>query len=264
MKKRQIFPLWSFGAEVPDPEIQVLSEWVGGRRTYPCDLATYKVEHSLGEQVEVDMPCYGGMYYGMRIISALENVSEGFLRGEPALDYGMILQDAKMSLKIRKHVRLCLPSPLSLGIEDGYYGDFDEFSGELCHLYQKLMRELRDHGIRKCVIIGERFSSIELDELTSGKSFFFSPDSTSRVLSSILEVQDMVAVPVYRLAHLFELVNTYDVRRAALLDAGPMDFERALSTFDAEQLIAGGYSNGAGTDYWNDLKKKACVDIEYF
>ncbi|MBT8507166.1 hypothetical protein AZH53_01810 [Methanomicrobiaceae archaeon CYW5] len=264
MKKRQIFPLWSFGAEVPEPEITDLTEWVAARRNYPCDLGTYKVERSLVEQAEVDMPCYGGMYYRVRIISALQNVSEGFLRGEPALDYGMLLQDVISARKMHRDVRLCLPSPLSLGIEDGYYGDYDDFLGALCHLYQKLMRELRDNGIRKCIIIGERFSSIELEELISGKSFFFSPESTSRVLSSILEVQDMVAVPVQRLAHLLELVNTYEIRRAALIDACPEDFENALDAFDVEQLIAGGYSKGARRDYWNELKKKAYVEIDYF
>ncbi len=264
MKKRQIFPLWSFGAEVSDPELKDLSDWVRGRRIFPCDLVTYKVEHSLGKQAEVDMPCYGGLDYRMRIVSSLEDVRGGFLRGEPALDFGMLLQDAKSAVKVNKQVRVCLPSPLSLGIEDGYYGDSDDFTGALSLLYRKIMRELRDVGIRECVIIGERFSSIELEELVSGKTFFFSPTSTSTALCAILEVQDAVAVPALRLVHLLELLNEYDVSTAALIDAGPRDFEIALHAFDPEHLLAGGYATGTNQDYWTDLKKRAYVAIEYF
>jgi len=264
MKKRQNFPLWSFGAEVTEPKITDLLDWVSGRRIFPCDLVTYKVEHSLGEQADVDKPCYGGQYYRMRIATSLEDVSDGFLRGEAALDVRMLLQDAKNALKMNKQVRACLPSPLSLAIEDGYYGDSEDFTGALCSLYRKVMRELRDAGIRGCVIIGEQFSSIELEELAGGKSFFFSPTSTSRVLSAVLEVQDAVALPAMRLTHLFELMNEYDVRKAALLDAGPQDFEKALRVFDPENLVAGGYATENDRDYWTELKNSAYVDIEYF
>ncbi len=264
MKKRQIFPLWSFGAEVSDPELGDLSDWVRGRRIFPCDLVTYKVEHSLGKQAEVEMPCYGGLDYRMRIVLSLEEVRGGFLRGEPALDYEMLLHDAKSALKMNKRVRVCLPSPLSLGIEDGYFGDSDDFTSALSHLYRKMMRELRDAGIRECVIIGERFSSIELEELVSGKAFFFSPTSNSAALCAILEVQDEVAVPSLRLVHLLDILNEYDVSTVALIDAGPRDFERALRAFDPEDLMAGGYDTGNRQDYWTDLKKRAHVDIEYF
>jgi hypothetical protein len=264
MKKRQIFPLWSFGAEVSDPELKDLSDWVRGRRIFPCDLVTYKLEHSLAKQADVDMPCYGGLDYRMRIVSSLEGVTGGFLRGEPALDFGMLLQDAKSALKMNRQVRVCLPSPLSLGIEDGYYGDFDDFTGALAMLYRKMIRELRDAGIKKCVIIGDQFSSIELEELVSGKTFFFSPPSTSAVLCAILEVQDAVAVPALRLVHLLELLNEYDINSAALIDAGPRDFEMALRAFDPEHLLAGGYSTENKDDYWTDLRKRAYVDIEYF
>jgi len=264
MKKRHIFPLRAFGAEVFDPELKDITDWLGGRRILPCDLLSYKVEHSIGEEAEVEIPCYGGFYYRKRIVPSLCEVSEGFLRGEPALDAAMILQDAKVALRMKKMVCVCLPSPLSLGIEDGYYGDHEEFTGALCLLYRKMMRELRDAGIMECVIIGERFSSIELDELVSGKTFFFSPTSMSDALCGILELQDMVAVPAVRLPHLIELLNEYDVNKAAILDAGPQDFEKALGAFDSEHLMAGGYGTGEKQDYWTELKKRAYVDIEYF
>jgi len=264
MKKRHIFPLWSFGAEGSDPDIKDLSDWVGARRIFPCDLVSYKVEHSLGEQAVVDVPCYGGRYYRMRIVSSLQGVSEGVLCGEPALDLGMLLQDAKNALKRNKMVRICLPAPLSLRIEDGYYGDYDDFTSTLSALYRKMMRELRDAGIRGCVIIGEQFSSIELEELVSGKSFFFSPTSTPRVLSEILEVQEAVAVPAVRLGDLLGLLNEYDVRKVAVLDAGPEDFEKALRAFDPENLAAGGYATENKQDYWTELKKRAYIDIDYF
>ena len=148
MKKKVALKTESLGAEdIKNPDVKELSSWIAGQRRTSCDLVTYKTEALLKSQKNIDRPCTGGIYYRRRIEESIDGLKCGFLRSEPALLKEDLIYDAERVSKIRKGTRIALPSPTSLGIEDVYHKDHEEFLSSLCDIYSKIMREQRDAGI---------------------------------------------------------------------------------------------------------------------
>jgi hypothetical protein len=261
MKKRRFLPVRSLGAEEPDPTTSELAPWARRQRGVAADLISYKLERSLSLQDEIEFPAAGGIYYGTRILESVIGLEEGVLTAEPGADAARMIGDARRMKRVRKRTWCALPAPSVLGLRDGYFNDAEEFEAAICEVYRRLMREMRDAGVQGHILISDRISAIEADELPGKKTFFFSPASPAGTMAEILEVQGEIAIPPSGLPALIDLLNEYDVRRLILVDAGPADFALAGEHFDPGDLCAGGYFRGNGDRYWQDRKEAAYLMV---
>jgi hypothetical protein len=262
MKRRNDLLLRSLGSEyTTDPDSKILIKWIAEQTGSRCDLVSYNIETSLLAQKNVDVPCTGGIYNSKRLYESIGGLKTGALCSEPYPVLEDMSLDAQRVRKIRKGCYMGLPAPSSLGISDYYFNDHRDFISALCEVYGKLMREQRDHGIKGHILISERFSGIELEELSGPKNFFFSPSGGSKVISSILEFQQQIAIFPEKLDILFEVMPEYEVKSVTVVDPGENDYERLLSEFDPGSISTGGYCRGCETDYWDRLKERSFVVI---
>jgi len=262
MKKKVTLKTKSFGAEdIKNPDIQELSEWVSVQRRVSCDLTTYKTETLLKSQKNIGSPCTGGIYYRTRIKESIDGLKDGFLRCEPGLLREDLIYDAGRVAKIRKRASVALPSPSSLGIEDVYYGDYEEFISSLCGIYSKLMRDQRDAGVMGHIIISDRFSPVELEELSKYRTFFFSPSGNASVLSSILEYRQDIAVYPNKIPVLKEIMAEYEVNSLTVVDGVKSDFNGLMDYFDPENVISGGFERPDGYDYWKKISEVSELEL---
>ncbi|KQC05656.1 MAG: hypothetical protein APR53_06895 [Methanoculleus sp. SDB] len=257
MKKRLNFETRAFGAEEDVPSISELADWTGKQHGTDADLISFLLERSLAVQEAVTTACAGGCYYGDRWLGSILGLRDRVLTAEPDIDASWVIKDARRIHALRQHAWCALPGPSSLGIEDRHFGDTADFYDALCHVFARLMREMRDSGVAGHVLIGDGFTSIELEDLAGKKVFFFAPGGTGRTIERILEVQDSVAVPARFLPQLLHLMGEYDVRRVALIDAGPEDYAAATGHFDPENIYAGGYCTGGCAAYWKEMGERA-------
>lgn len=262
MKRRIDLILRSLGSEyMPDPDINVLAKWITGQKRSRCDLISYKLEKSLMAQEGIDIPCSGGLFYSKRLYESIGGLRSGGLGSEPYPVAFDMSDDAERLRKIRKGCYMALPAPSSLEISDYYFNDYTDFISALCEVYSRLMREQRDRGIKGHILISDRFSGIELEELSGPKTFFFSPSAGSKVMSSILEVQGRIAVFPDRLDVLFELMSEYEIKSVTIIDPEENDYDRLLSEFDPDSIFSGGYCRGCDKDYWDRLKERSFVIV---
>ncbi|MBN1433006.1 MAG: hypothetical protein JW931_09580 [Methanomicrobiaceae archaeon] len=262
MKRRFDIILKSLGSEyMEDPDVRDLANWIKDQKGSGCDLITYKLERSLLSQRRADIPCTGGLYYSDRLSESIGGLKSGGLCSEPYPVTTEMSQDAERIRKIRKGSHVALPVPSSLGISDYYFNDHQDFISSLCEVFKKLMREQRDRGIKGHILISDRFSRIELEELSGPKTYLFSPSGGSKVISSILEYQEKIAVFPDKIDSLFEIMPEYDLKAITLIDPGDKDLERLLSEFDPDSVLSGGYCRGCERDYWDDLKERSFVIV---
>lgn len=262
MKRRIDIFLRSLGSEyMCDPDSRALAKWITGQKGSRCDLVSYQLERSLIDQKKTDIPCTGGVYYSKRLYESIGGLKSGGLCAEPFPVMEDMSLDAKRARNIRKGCYMALPAPSFLGISDYYFNDFRDFISALCEVYRKLMREQRDRGIKGHILISDRFSGIELEELSGPKSCFFSPSGGSKLMSSILEFQEEIAVFPDRLDVLFEIMPEYELTSVTIIDPEESDYEKLLSEFDPGSVYAGGYCRRCERAYWDLLKERSFVVI---
>lgn len=261
MNKRRNLPVWSFGGEEPDPDVPTLAAWVGGQKNVACDLLSFKVERSLGDQKGIDRPAYGGIFYKDRLYDSLGGIRSGFLCEEPWVRPESLRADALRAVAFSRKVWAVLPSPTYLKIEDGVFDDREEYESTLCRIYGHLMREIRDVGVYGTIIIGEQFSPVERELLPGRRVFLHSLTGSSRAVSGILEVQSSLSLPAHRLSVIPDLLDEYEIRSLSVIDGTEKDFSGLLAYFDAENLTAGGLSPGGGKKYWEGVSAHAFVLI---
>ncbi|EHQ35807.1 hypothetical protein [Methanoplanus limicola] len=256
MKKKVALKTESLGADdIKNPDIKELSSWISDQRRTSCDLITYKIEALLKSQNNIDSPCTGGIFYRKRIEESIDGLKCGFLRSEPAPLKEDLIYDANRASKIRKRAHMALPSPMSLGIEDVYYKDHEEFLSSLCDIYSKIMREQRDAGISGHVIIADRFSRFELEELSKYRTSFFSPSANASILSLILEYRQNIVIYPNKIPVLTEIMNEYEVKSLTVVDGKKNDFKELMNHFDPENIISGGFEKPGNPDYWKKISE---------
>ncbi|WFN34775.1 hypothetical protein L1S32_01225 [Methanogenium sp. S4BF] len=259
MNKRRNLPVWSFGGEEPDPDVPTLAAWAGRQKDVDCDLLSFKIERSLGDQKGIDRLAYGGMFYKDRVYDSLGGIRSGFLCEEPWVRPESLRADASRAVAFSRKVWAVLPSPAQLKIEDGIFHDREEYESVLCSLYGLMMREIRDAGVYGTILVGEQFSTIEREMLPGRRVFLHSLSGSSRAVSGILEVQSSLSLPAHRLPVIPDLLDEYEIRSLSVIDGTEKDFSGLLTYFDADDLTAGGLSPGGGKNYWEGISSHAFV-----
>lgn len=251
----------SLGAEPERPDIPGLSGWVAKRREEgeAGDLTAFLLETALAPQIGAGIiqPCAGGRFCKDRLLSAFAGVADGVIVGETEVAAPDLTADASACAGMKKGVSFALPAPHVLGLSDSYYGDPDEAATAVSALYRSAMRSMRDAGVTGHVLLCDRADDAELSALARQKVFFFCPGQKEEDLALLMEYQQRIAVERADLPTLFSLSGEYDLKQLILVDADAEAIASALSRFDPDQVLVGGYCTAEPDRYWNDLAAHA-------
>jgi len=263
MVKRRILPTRAFGTEPDVPDIPVLAEWIAKNLGKSGDLISFYLDQSLSVQLssEITIPCAGGIFYKDRIMDSLMGIDSKAVVDEIAIKIEAVTKDALDIVSQKKNIWYALPAPHALGITDSYYHDKDEWQDAIAGEYRTLMRSMRDAGIGGHVLICDTIDEVELSALSRQKVVFFARNPDREELATLMEYQRQVAVDPHHLAMAFDLAHEYEIHELIILDPDMESIALALSEFDPDQLMAGGYCTGDGEGYWKKLVASAKYTI---
>jgi hypothetical protein len=255
MVKRRNLSTRAFGAEPGIPDVAVLAAWIADHRGTPADIMTYLLDQSLAPQLEagIILPCAGGRFYKNRILECLAGVEDDRATGEIHLDSHAIIEDAAGIVLQKKGTSCALPAPHLLGITDTYFHDKEEWNGAITGAYQDLMRSMRDTGIKGHVLICQVIHEPEIESLVRPNIFVFQPEPDRESLACLMEYQRQIAVSRDYVDTVLAMSSEYDLRKIIIVDPDVDSINRALECLDPDQVSAGGYCTGTGTDYWKNL-----------
>jgi hypothetical protein len=255
MAKRQRLSTRAFGAEPGLPAVAALAQWIAEHRGRTADLVTFQLDATLAPQLAagIQTPCAGGKFYAARILEALHEIDERKATCEFHVVLDGIVEDAAGIVVQRKGAWCAIPAPHVLAITDDYYRDEEDWNDAICGEYRTLLRAMRDTGVPGHVLICEEMQEAELAALARQKVFFFQPEPDRESLACLMERQRQVAVRKEDLPALFDLMNEYTVRKLFIIDPDPAAIALALTHFDPDQIVAGGYCTVGSESYWDEL-----------
>lgn len=246
------FPLVSLGSRRESaPDVKAVAAWIAARHGQTADLISYELDTLLAVQKPYAAePATGGEFYDERLREVF-GISETKLVQEFELKKDTLADDAVLAARTAKGCRFSMPSPLSLGIEDGYFQDEDEFEEAAVEAFFRVCREQRDLGISGHVILSEKPTDIELEGLRGRKFLWTAPADQ---LERLLEVSRDVVIDGSEAARLEELADSYALRNVYLRDADAASLKTALEAVDADHLFTAGYAPEAEQEnYWKEL-----------
>ncbi|WAC04477.1 MAG: hypothetical protein OS112_08400 [Methanoregula sp.] len=263
MVKRRPLPTRAFGAEPETPDVPALAEWIAENRGRSGDLISFQLDQSLIHQISagITSPCAGGKFYKDRVMSCLIGVDNTTVVDDIAVQGELVNSDAHAIASRKKNIWCALPAPHALGITDDYYHDENEWHDAIASAYRTLMRSMRDGGISGHVLICETAGEVEVSAFTRQKVFFFVQDMGKKSLEALMGYQRQVAVDRSHLPLVFDLINEYELSQLIILDPDKKSITLALSEFDPDQIIAGGYCTGNSEEYWKNLVAAAGYTI---
>jgi predicted nucleic acid-binding protein len=194
-------------------------------------------------------------------MDSLMGIDSNAVVDEIAIKTEAVTKDALDIVSQKKNIWCALPAPHALGITDSYYHDKDEWQDAIAGAYHTLLRSMRDGGIAGHVLICDTIDEVELSALSRQKVVFFARDPDREGLASLMEYQRQVAVDRHHLATVFDLAHEYEINKLIILDPDTESIALALSEFDPDQLMAGGYCTGVGEGYWKKLVASAKYTI---
>ena len=261
MAKLVPLPTRAFGAEPGIPNVTALAGWIAKHRGTAADLTGCMFDLSLTPQLEagITTPCAGGLFCRDRVVGSLRGLNEkrDTITGEIDNEGTVLAADAAMLAAQKKNVWCALPAPSELGITDDYYHDEDEREDAVAAAYRKIMRNMRDAGIGGHILIAEKAVPCDIAALARKNVFFFVPSASEEDLETLLESQKEVAVGSSLAGVLSSFTDEYEVNRITLVDPDEEAIQSALSSFDPDQIVVGGYCTIACDTYWKHLAKSA-------
>jgi len=251
----------ALGAEPGEPDLAALSGWVADHRGTAADLHAYRLDVSLAPELAAGImfPCAGGLFCCERIRESLIGLNTGRDTAveEIHVDASALIEDATLLAAQKREVWCALPAPHSLGITDTYYGDDDEWCDAITAAYRTIMRAMRDAGIGGHVLICDTVDEQEVSLLAGKKVLFYAPASDHNDLVPLMEYQREIAVSTMMLGKAIDLANEYEVHRWIIMDPDREGIRLALSHFDPDQVMAGGYCSDNCDTYWKKLVNHA-------
>ncbi|HJJ47323.1 MAG TPA: hypothetical protein O0X32_03635 [Methanocorpusculum sp.] len=243
-----VFPVVSLGsAGLKNPDVADVAEWIGNHTGMIVDITTYQIDRLFSQQVGVTEPAAGGEFYAARICSAL-GVEEHKIIQEFTLELEDIAGDFRF---IPKKTVFSIPSFFSLGLEDTYFYDDDEFAENGMIAFKKLIREFRDRDVSRIILHAEEPTELEL-ELLTGRKYLWK--TSAEHVKSVLETTRDLVLATDDIGCLSELFDSYEIRNLYLLNATAESVSVALKFFDREYLFCTGYAPlDANETYWKNL-----------
>ncbi|HMK16395.1 MAG TPA: hypothetical protein VK450_05690 [Methanomicrobiales archaeon] len=252
-------PVRSYGSEVPEPQPVDLAGWIQRRKGTGGDLTSYLLEESLEPQEGVDFPCAGGRIYLARVRESIGGLEGEDLVREPSAETALVEEDARWGASRRKGLLFCLPAPHTLGIQDTYYHDREEFCEGLSGCYRQIFRAMRDAGAGGHVLLGEQVHEGEMGHLAGPRTSFFFPGLAEGDLPRLLEYQNAITIPRGLLREALGLLDEFELRHLSIVDGTGEDLRAALEYLDPDQVSLGGYCAGDCKTYWKGLVERSAI-----
>ncbi|MBN1167558.1 MAG: hypothetical protein JXA44_10580 [Methanospirillaceae archaeon] len=253
MGKKIQFQTISFGSEPETPTISQTADFVSKNQGYEADLTTVLLSSSLNPQKEagINQTCAGGVFYRDRFSEFLRDNDPSSIFSEDRI-LAATHEDACHCVREVKHTTFALPGPsripLFAGIPDADWAD-DCFA-----FYRSVRRSMRDAGIQSHVIHDNCTDPDVISGLSGQKVLFFPDNITIPVLENLLEVQRTIAVSDEEYHLIPTLLDRYDLKKITLLQPEAGTIQKALTLFDPDQILVGGYKIAeSGIDYWEEI-----------
>jgi hypothetical protein len=264
MGKKLLFQTRSLGSEVEFPDLVTLAKWVSEQKPRAGDLMTFMLEQSLGPQIGagIDIPCAGGMFYRDRVLESLRGIEEGVITGELEGDPSEVSDDAEGLTRKKGDLWFSIPAPHMLMLEDTYYGDDEEARRAIISEILRLVRSMRDRGIKGHVLLCDRMEYIELEMFAGRKFMFFQENPDASDLADLLEHHQSIAVKPEKLELVIDLMDEYTVKNIILVDPEDNALRAVLKHFDPEHIYAGGFCRSRCQEYWENVADSAVYALD--
>jgi len=113
-------------------------------------------------------------------------------------------------------------------------------------------------GIGGHILIAEKTVPCDIAALARKNVFFFVPRGLKEDLETLLEYREGSCGWNRRWpGGLSSLTEEYEINRITLVDPDEEAIQSALSSFDPDQIVVGGYCTIACDTYWKHLAKSA-------
>ncbi len=260
MSKKIKFRTKSLGSE-PGPALnkEDLVSWIQSRAGLGGDLARYRFQKPLiyQREVNVDIPCAGGIFYRDRLLECLAGIDNGKITGELGLNPGLMKTDICEVVRKTDPLWVAMPGTDRLALTDGYYGDPEEAARNLFFWYRRMMREMRDSGADGHILICDHTTEEELEALCGRRIIFFLQDPDCKSLEMLLEHQRTIAVQVTAIDLVVSLKEEYPVDNLILVDPTTTGLEKTLAHWEKDHIYVGGYCQENCQEYWKNIVNTA-------
>jgi hypothetical protein len=247
----------SLGSDPSIPSVDELTSYIKKIRGSDADLITIQMLRSSDFQKQAGLDEYGigGKYTSPRMNNAISFDEDN----EPITDSSEFVDDYSRVIKMGGVFRSVHESP-SLLENSPNISDEDEFS-EFCQNYKKILRSLRDVGIKGHVIRTMKTDSLELEHISNAKTTIFLQEQDKIQLESLLEfTTKLVILPEY-LDLLPDFLDNYKISDLIIVRPEETEINTAIELIDREHIIIAGFAIGEEEDYWKDLKKQANITV---
>ena len=237
----------AYGGEPPTPDIAAITTFLHEHQEYRkrCfDLISYQIAIQILAEKEagIELIGSGGLFLKSRVEEALCYDEEWHLT-----DPTWFMHDAEQICSLSKHSQYCFPAPNS--IPSSYEDDEDEAYYSLCKQYQTIMRNMRDNGIYRHVLIATHVDEILCEELIGRRSsVLMTRDAKKEDIECVLEYQQNISL--YDSSILEFLLDQYSISTVTLIDPTEHDLTIATEHLDEEKIRIGGYHDTA----WREEK----------
>jgi len=257
MGKKIQFKSISLGSDPDVPSADELASLISDARGFESDLITFQMLQSRKYQHDSDLDEYGvgGKYATPRMNKALLWDSDNGL----IIDTSEIVSDYSMVVRKGGFIRSVHESPGVLECSPGV-NDEEGFS-ELCEGYRKVLRSLRDIGIKSHVILTKKPDLLELELISNTKNTIYLLGPDERELIELLEFTTKLVIDSQSLSLIPNLSESYNVRDLVIVDPEEKDLSRVLEFIDINHVTVAGYARGDEKSYWERLKSSAEVTL---
>ena len=234
MQKKIRFNTISLGSEPVQPDISTLIRFIRSFRGRQSDLITFKMIQSISAQQKAGIitPGTGGMFYQPRLEAAITCHDEVCFH-----ESSDILSDIHLIIQSAGPVQSVLPAPHLL-LQSPKIDDEEQYA-DYCDEYFSIIRDMRDHGITGHIIHAKEGYEIELERLSSKKTWFVIPEGDKQKQENLLEHQTRIALHNSDLPMLPDLMDHYEIRHLTIIDPDETGFRFALEYLDPPYITAG-------------------------
>ncbi|MDR2856077.1 MAG: hypothetical protein LBV40_08020 [Methanomicrobiales archaeon] len=260
----------AYGGEPSTPNIAAITTFLQEHPQYRkrCfDLISYQIATQILAEKEagIEQIGSGGLFVKSRIEEAIHYNEEWHL-----VDPTWLLYDAEQISFLSKHSQYSFPSPNLL---PSRYEEEAEAYYSLCKQYRTVMREMRDRGVYKHVLIATQVDETLCEELIGRRSsVFMTRDAKREDIECVLEYQQSISL--YDSSILESLLDQFSISTVTLLDPTEKNLIVATEHLDQEKIRIGGYNDGTWIkerggvseeekihsterDYWDMIKEKS-------
>lgn len=256
MGKKITFKTISLGSEPDLPSVRELSGFVSAHHGTEIDLVRFQQYRSLSAQRDagIDHPAAGGRFCSSRMKKALVWSKDSGIRTDPS----DLVSDLSFLKKTCPSFSSVHESPGLL--EPGLLDDEDSLA-EYCQGYRRILRSLRDEGVRDHVIHARAPSPVELELLCGPKTLWYIHDQSPGEVEELLELTGDIILHPGDIGLVPDLLDRFQLRNLIVCEPDTRTLSLVLEMTDLDHLLVGGYGEGSEYEYWKKIGDSAVISL---